>query len=1063
MDDMVRKRRLTPKGGESDLAAETLEQQYLTALSQAGGGGGPATSQLAPGEASPGTLESGGIPSEGGAPVFPVANRGVGRDPAVPMVATTSAAGSPDLLVANPFHSERVKAEVALRRSRPTTLDQDAERLEVGVASGPTATEVQLDAVLEPDYQAAFSATMVDERGPRVARVDATWDSSTGMAHPAQAASAEAVVCDVAAGFQAEPEGSKGPDVREDESLETAVEHTAGEPMTDDGQELIPDRQAKIESLLVQVIEENRELRRRLESPISVTASGFGDVNRVQSRPEASEGFNVQMPVPSPQWELPGSGLGWGSGAVGNDRSEGFSGGPWQSLVRAGSELFLRPVTQVAVGPPLPIKDLPDVPVPPVSNTPLAPGFPRYNPHPIVPPSEGQARRDLEQPQNLRQFATTALAGYMGRHSSSGYHTPRSGGVGSTGGFDSQGYEVSPGGTVIRPPPGPPPLSPRHVQVGLDGRQGDSGMVGSHGQQGCGTRRESNGFPGLGGYWDQGPQGITQALGGPQGMIRAMGQPVGLPEEPAKYIVDLPKLSAADLTTSAVTCGNWLAQTRQVLVGLSASASVWFEAVEGAANASYQRWLVADPLDRLMLDPSTVVASYDVYKFQRVESRAVSLLLSCVPPNLKEELVTNRWMTSASILYRILCVYQPGGSTERAYLLSRLVQPEACKTFKDAISCLRRWQQDLIRAREIQASLPDPSLLLKGVDVATSALLALQPMVAFRVSAFRHKSSIDYNPSVTGVTQLVKLIQAECESMAMTLESPPEKRARAAAVAAKAEPPPPPSVASVARVVEGDNKGKGKGKGDGAGGTQQCTKFSDATGCRFGDACRFRHDRGAARKQGRCLACGQKGHFRPDCGLVAPENRPVISGESLDGASPKGGVQPKRGEAKAKAKAGAQAKGVTEEGSSGTASGKPSAEGPASVSQETLLAEAAKLLKGVTLKAVHVEAGDIDASWLLSVIESASDSNFALIDSGATNALRPATKEELQTCRVIRVDLASGTAELRVNQYGTLLHDGACQVIVPAGYLIEMGYSIKWHRRGCRVKHPSKGTLDVHL
>ena len=85
-------------------------------------------------------------------------------------------------------------------------------------------------------------------------------------------------------------------------------------------------------------------------------------------------------------------------------------------------------------------------------------------------------------------------------------------------------------------------------------------MVGSNGQQGCGARRESNGFPGLGGYWDQGPQG----------MARAMGQPGGLPEEPAKYIVDLPKLSAADLTTSAVTCGNWLAQTRQVLVGLSA-------------------------------------------------------------------------------------------------------------------------------------------------------------------------------------------------------------------------------------------------------------------------------------------------------------------------------------------------------------------------------------------------------------------------------------------------------------------------------------------------------------
>ena len=32
----------------------------------------------------------------------------------------------------------------------------------------------------------------------------------------------------------------------------------------------------------------------------------------------------------------------------------------------------------------------------------------------------------------------------MGCHNSSLYHTPRSGGVGSTGGFDGQGYPVSP-------------------------------------------------------------------------------------------------------------------------------------------------------------------------------------------------------------------------------------------------------------------------------------------------------------------------------------------------------------------------------------------------------------------------------------------------------------------------------------------------------------------------------------------------------------------------------------------------------------------------------------------
>ena len=64
---------------------------------------------------------------------------------------TTGVTGVPDLLVANPFHSERVKAEVALRRSRPTTLDRDAKRLEMGATGVPMVAEVQQDAVLEPE------------------------------------------------------------------------------------------------------------------------------------------------------------------------------------------------------------------------------------------------------------------------------------------------------------------------------------------------------------------------------------------------------------------------------------------------------------------------------------------------------------------------------------------------------------------------------------------------------------------------------------------------------------------------------------------------------------------------------------------------------------------------------------------------------------------------------------------------------------------------------------------------------------------------------------------------
>ncbi|OLP92179.1 putative transposon protein [Symbiodinium microadriaticum] len=250
--------------------------------------------------------------------------------------------------------------------------------------------------------------------------------------------------------------------------------------------------------------------------------------------------------------------------------------------------------------------------------------------------------------------------------------------------------------------------------------------------------------------------------------IKEMGLDPRLPEEPARYVVDLPKLAAADLASSAVTCGNWLAQTRQVFAGLSPSASVWFGSVESAANASYQRWLTADPLERLAMDPSTVVANYDMFKYQRVESRAVSLLLSCVSANLK-------------------------------------------------------------------------------------------------------------------------------------------------------------------------------------------------------------------------------------------------------------------------------AKGITEETPSGSAGGRGlegSGAGSSPGSKEALFAEAAKLLQGASAKAIKVGDWNIDEAWLCSAMN-ASSVEYALIDSGATNALRYAYGDELKEAKSIRVDLASGVTELHVNEFGTLLSPVDCQLILPAGYLVQ--------------------------
>ena len=137
MDRMVKNRRSAVPVADSEATAAQMEQDFETALGQTGQRG---ASQLLvgpsfPGEASPGTLE-----------------QGCGAGPG----------GEQHLPVASPFHSERVKEEVALQRHRPATLDSDQERLQA---------EVRVcEQEVEPDYGTALDG--LDGRNPRVARIE---------------------------------------------------------------------------------------------------------------------------------------------------------------------------------------------------------------------------------------------------------------------------------------------------------------------------------------------------------------------------------------------------------------------------------------------------------------------------------------------------------------------------------------------------------------------------------------------------------------------------------------------------------------------------------------------------------------------------------------------------------------------------------------------------------------------------------------------------------------------------------------------------------------------------
>ena len=279
MDTVPRRRRGAPVSDELDVEAAAHEPDYQTALSQASGAGGLPGSGSG-GDASPGTLESGGAPGLVTAHQLPVAN---------------------------PFHSDKVKSEVQLLRNRPASLDEDAARLR-GEVDEAALGDASWTGGVEPDYSAllgpagegvpelrgpvdgtaqVFSGPVggvageqsgsIDEssvRGqmyggrpeptPRVARVEASseqagrpdlrgepWKSGKGQGAPA-------VVVAEGMGLRGEDAGRI---VEEPEAVGA-----------DDPRELIPaggDRLSRVEALLGRVLEENQALRRQIQTESS--------------------------------------------------------------------------------------------------------------------------------------------------------------------------------------------------------------------------------------------------------------------------------------------------------------------------------------------------------------------------------------------------------------------------------------------------------------------------------------------------------------------------------------------------------------------------------------------------------------------------------------------------------------------------------------------------------------------------------------------------------------------------------------------------------------------------
>ena len=546
--------------------------------------------------------------------------------------------------------------------------------------------------------------------------------------------------------------------------------------------------------------------------------------------------------------------------------------------------------------------------------------------------------------------------------------------------------------------------------------------------------------------------------------------------------VVLPKLAEPGGKNSSLEAGDWLAQVRPYIADVGQGAEQWWDRTTTMVMNQYGRWLEANPLERVHIKAPEMDQS--VPGSDRLNQRVTTLLLSAVPESIKTELITTRQLSVSGVLFAILRRYQPGGLAEKTYTLSELTTTSPATTASQAVQRLRHWKRQQTRAGELGLTLPDPLIMVKALDSIMVDLWNQHPQASFRVSAFRMHQQIDVRPTMESLENLYDLLLAEADQMVY---------GKAGEVGEKDQKP---SVKMLQQQLSRSPTQPSTAKVCGFWGTEK--------GCKLGRACRYLHDwNGIEDKASRCWLCSSTSHVRTECPTrSAGGSGPYGDREREDGKG-KGGKDGKDG-----GKDAGKSKGWKgNEGKDGGKESKGKWKGPPQVNKVTGQAgepspqkdpkttdqgqgqstpertqpevgrapsEAADastkgLVDEVTslLKSMRVAQGGGGRPALSAIKLRKMDAGrhtTVLLDGGATNCLRRArSDQEYQQEEPVQVSLASGSVHMRQSpQSRTLLVKEEVQPIVPLSDLINIGVSIEWNDRGCKMKHAGR-ILPVFL
>ena len=488
--------------------------------------------------------------------------------------------------------------------------------------------------------------------------------------------------------------------------------------------------------------------------------------------------------------------------------------------------------------------------------------------------------------------------------------------------------------------------------------------------------------------------------------------------------------------TAALEFQDWLEVAGSVMADVSEQSSQWWASVVAMVSKTYATWLSATPLERLQIG---TVGSERLCegRWVRVNARVSAMLLNAMGDDLKKEMISQRLtQDTPRMLFRLHTLYQPGGGAERHEMLRRLQMPSDYLTtgdgIDDVIALLRAWPRWLARCQAVGMSPPDPTVLTKGLASLTDRHIQASADAAFRTAMLRTTLRLDGQPTLDQVVAYQRHLQAELEVLAAgTTKSTATPKVRAADATGSSP-----------------TTGKIKDKA----GAELCKYFMKASGCRRGARCNYSHSMTTLDRETRarkCLQCGAEGHRQKDCpvgkggskGKPASGSSPTTTRTSEAGASPSATAVA----AEDKSLAGAPVQGV-----------------PWTLDS---LVQAAQQI--VQAQATSPQAGEPDKSpektpsmrvLIVKDIRVCSlRTTTALLDSGATHALRSARSwAEWEAAE--EVELAgSHSLQMKINEAGTLLmapkdtaQNKEAQTIVPMGDLVRtLGYTLHWSPKEC--------------